>query len=66
MRVEQVNHLKLALSKLSATDREVLILRHLEQLSNGEVASVLDIDKSAATKRYVRALGRLGDLMHGS
>ena len=42
-------------------DREVLALRHFEQLSNAEAAQVLGLDKSAASKRYVRALQRLKD-----
>jgi RNA polymerase sigma-70 factor, ECF subfamily len=37
----------------------VLTLRHFEELSNGETARVLGIQKSAASNRYVRALGRL-------
>jgi len=44
-------------------DREVLALRHLEELSNNEVAEVLGIKKAAASNRYVRALGRLKDLL---
>jgi RNA polymerase sigma-70 factor (ECF subfamily) len=39
-------------------DREVLVLRHFEELSNQEVANLLHIGTSAASKRYVRALGR--------
>ena len=42
--------------QLSQNDREILVLRHLEHMTNGEVAAVLGIDKSAATKRYIRAL----------
>jgi RNA polymerase sigma-70 factor (ECF subfamily) len=44
-------------------DREVLVLRHYEGLSNGEVAVVLGLDKSAASKRYARALVRLKDIL---
>jgi RNA polymerase sigma-70 factor (ECF subfamily) len=44
---------------LEQNDREVLVLRHLEELSNNEVAQVLGIDKYAASKRYLRALERL-------
>jgi RNA polymerase sigma-70 factor (ECF subfamily) len=40
-------------------DREVLVLRHFEALSNEDVANRLGLTKSAATKRYVRALVRL-------
>ena len=44
-------------------DREVLVLRHFEQLSNGECARVLGLSESAATKRYLRALRRLKDVL---
>jgi RNA polymerase sigma-70 factor, ECF subfamily len=40
-------------------DREIIALRHFEELSNAEVAEVLDLDKSTASKRYIRALKRL-------
>jgi len=44
-------------------DREILILRHFEELTNGEVAAKLGLSKAAASKRYTRALGRLRDAM---
>ena len=40
-------------------DREVLALRHFEELGNSEVAEVLGIQQKAASIRYVRALRRL-------
>jgi len=63
VRNEMVQELRAALQDLEPIDREVLILRHLEELGNNEVAAVLGIDKYAASKRYVRALGRLKDAM---
>ncbi|QDV09832.1 ECF RNA polymerase sigma factor SigD [Planctomycetes bacterium Poly30] len=48
-----------ALEGMSAMDREVLVLRHFEQLSNTEVATLLQISPQAASARYVRALTRL-------
>jgi RNA polymerase sigma-70 factor (ECF subfamily) len=48
-----------ALARLDEVDREVLLLRSFEGLSNGEAATVLDIEPSAASKRYGRALLRL-------
>lgn len=48
-----------ALEALSPLDREVLSLRHFEDLSNDEVAALLGLKKSAASKRYVRALAKL-------
>jgi len=44
---------------MDATDREVLTLRHFEQLSNAEAAQVVGIQERAAAKRYLRALERL-------
>jgi RNA polymerase sigma-70 factor, ECF subfamily len=48
---------------LDPIDREVLVLRHFEDLSNGEVAATLGLSKTAASNRYVRALDRLRELM---
>ena len=48
-----------ALNDLDPIEREVLTLRHFEQLSNSEVAEVLQITPAAASNRYVRALKRL-------
>ena len=48
-----------ALNSMDPIDREVLVLRHFEHLSNSETAEVLGISKSAASKRFVVALKRL-------
>jgi RNA polymerase sigma-70 factor, ECF subfamily len=63
IRREQQIALLDAFNSLDPLDREILALRHFEQLSNGEAAAVLDIDKSAASKRYGRALVRLKDML---
>lgn len=47
------------LEQMDSLDREVLALRHFEQLTNQEVAQTLDLSTSAASKRYIRALDRL-------
>ena len=52
-----------ALNQMNEVDREVLVLRHFEQLSNSEVAQVLSIQESAASKRYLRALERLQQVL---
>jgi RNA polymerase sigma-70 factor (ECF subfamily) len=52
-----------ALNGLDALDREVLALRHFEQLTTAEVAQVLDITPAAAGKRYFRALRRLQQVL---
>ena len=48
-----------ALSELDEIDREIVALRHFEGLSNEEAASELAIEPAAASKRFLRALGRL-------
>jgi RNA polymerase sigma-70 factor (ECF subfamily) len=63
IRVEQRMRLQDALDSLEPIDREILVLRHFEQLTNGEVSEVLNLDKSAASKRYVRAMERLRDVL---
>jgi RNA polymerase sigma-70 factor, ECF subfamily len=52
-----------ALNAMDPVDREVLALRHFEELSNGETAEVLGLQKAAASNRYVRALRRLKQVL---
>jgi len=61
-RDEQVRRLRAALGHLSAGDRDILLLRHFEQLSYEEIGYVLHIKSAATRKRYGRALIRLGTL----
>jgi RNA polymerase sigma-70 factor, ECF subfamily len=63
IRAERKIRLQEALNSLDPIDREVLALRHFEELSNAEAAAVLGLDKSAASKRYARALIRLKDVL---
>ena len=58
-RVELQLKLQEVLNSLEPIDREVLVLRHFEQLTNNETAQVLGLSKNAASNRYVRALARL-------
>jgi RNA polymerase sigma-70 factor (ECF subfamily) len=58
-RDELGTQLHAALEQLSAIDREVLVLRHLQQLSTRDIASVLGISESAVKVRHLRALRRL-------
>jgi RNA polymerase sigma-70 factor (ECF subfamily) len=51
-----------ALNAMDPIDREILALRHFEELNNGETAAVLGIHKAAASNRYVRALRRLKEI----
>jgi RNA polymerase sigma-70 factor (ECF subfamily) len=58
-RRELVRRLRQAVAQLPEADREVVMLRHFEGLSNREVACLLDIDPAAASKRHGRAMLRL-------
>jgi RNA polymerase sigma-70 factor (ECF subfamily) len=62
-RAERRLRLEQALDSLDAIDREVLVLRHFEELTAEESARVLGIRRSAASKRYIRALRRLKALI---
>jgi RNA polymerase sigma-70 factor, ECF subfamily len=53
------------LNTMDPIDREVLVLRHFEHLSNNETADLLGITKAAASKRYVSALRRLKETLKG-
>jgi RNA polymerase sigma-70 factor (ECF subfamily) len=65
VRAEVKARLQEALGAMEPLDREVLALRHFEQLSNAEAAQVLGIKEKAAGKRYLRALKRLKDILAG-
>jgi RNA polymerase sigma-70 factor (ECF subfamily) len=52
-----------ALNDMDPTDREILVLRHFEDLTNAETARVLGLQESAASKRYLRALKRLKEIL---
>lgn len=59
IKAERRLRLQEALNSMDTLDREVLALRHLEQLSNVETAEVLGLSPSGATARHMRALKRL-------
>jgi RNA polymerase sigma-70 factor (ECF subfamily) len=63
MQAERSLRLQEALNRMDPVDREVLTLRHFELLTNTETAEVLGIRASAASKRYVRALKRLKEVL---
>jgi RNA polymerase sigma-70 factor (ECF subfamily) len=65
MREEIRQKIEAALASMDEIDREVLLLRHFEELSNKEAAAVLGIQENAASNRYVRALGRLKGFLGG-
>jgi len=63
MRAENLSRVQAALETMNPVDREVLALRHFEELSNKEVADVLEVQEKAASIRYVRALKRLKEIL---
>jgi RNA polymerase sigma-70 factor, ECF subfamily len=63
LRAELQRQIQEALNELEPLDREVLALRHYEQLSNREIAHVLEISEAAASVRFMRALRRLKALL---
>jgi RNA polymerase sigma-70 factor (ECF subfamily) len=63
VRAEQKIRIQTAPNAMDPLDREILALRHFEQLSNGEAAQALGLSKSTASKRYLRALQRLKEIL---
>jgi RNA polymerase sigma-70 factor (ECF subfamily) len=65
VRAEMQLLLQEALNRMEPMDREVIALRHFEELSNDEAAAVLGVSRGAASKRYVRAMLRLKVALSG-
>ncbi len=66
MRSERRDRVREALEQMDPMDREVLALRHFENLSNVETATILGIKESAASRRYLRTLDQLKKILGGS
>jgi RNA polymerase sigma-70 factor (ECF subfamily) len=64
-RHEMVARLQAALRKLSTVDRELLVMRHLEQMSTEEIATVLRMSRTNVSTRHLRALQRLQKVLAG-
>ncbi len=62
-RADVLSLVQAAIEQMDPIDREVLALRHFEELSNSEVAETLGIEQKAASIRYVRALRRLKEIL---
>jgi RNA polymerase sigma-70 factor (ECF subfamily) len=63
---ERVQRLEEALERMNPTDREVLVLRHFEQLSSVEVSELLGLKPHSVRSRYLRALKRLKEILKKS
>jgi RNA polymerase sigma-70 factor (ECF subfamily) len=59
LRQEMEKRFQEAIATLNDDDREVILMRHFEQLSNQEVATALGLSEAAASMRYLRAIRRL-------
>ncbi|MGE5193019.1 MAG: sigma-70 family RNA polymerase sigma factor [Deltaproteobacteria bacterium] len=62
-RAELARQLDTILQGMNEIDREVLALRHFEELTNRETARVLNMSEQATSGRYLRALGRLKEIL---
>jgi len=62
-RRELVQRLRLAMAQLADVDREILLLRNFEGLSNQEVGHLLGIDPATASQRHGRAMLRLHKIL---
>ena len=63
MRAEMQVKLQEAINSMDEIDREIIALRHFEELSNSDAAELLGLSKSAASNRYIRALARLQSVL---
>jgi RNA polymerase sigma-70 factor (ECF subfamily) len=62
---ELVSRVRQAVAELSEADREMILMRNFEQLTNQQAAAVLGIDPATASQRYGRALMRLRAILAG-
>ena len=63
IRHELQRRLDAAVAELNEQDREVILMRHAEQLSNQDVATALGLSEAAAAMRYLRAVRRLREAL---
>ncbi len=66
IRQEMERRLHQAIAQLDDDNREIILMRHFEQLSNQDVAADLGLTEAAASMRYLRAVRRLRDLLGAS
>jgi RNA polymerase sigma-70 factor (ECF subfamily) len=66
LRQELERRFHAALRQLDEADREIILLRHFEQLSNSEAARALGLSEAAAGMRHLRALRRLRAVLDAS
>lgn len=66
VRNEELQQLTLAIEQMEPTDREILVLRHFEQMDFPEIAAVVEMSYEAVASRYRRALKKLGSVLNRS
>ena len=62
---ELAQQIESAVQMLRENDREIILMRHYEQLNNQEIAQSLGLTEPAASMRYLRALKRLREIIEG-
>ncbi len=62
-RAEEIAQLTAALDEMDPIDRELLALRHFEQLEHAEIGELLGLSASAVSSRYRRALKKIGSVI---
>jgi RNA polymerase sigma-70 factor (ECF subfamily) len=62
-RREKLARVRDAIDGMDEIDREILVLRHFEEMSNKDIADLLGIGQPAASNRYLRALNRLRTIL---
>ncbi len=60
---EKLARVREAIDSMDEMDREVLVLRHFDEMSNKDIAELLGIGQPAASNRYLRALTRLREIL---
>jgi RNA polymerase sigma-70 factor (ECF subfamily) len=65
-RRDLAQRLRQAMAQLPQTDREVILMRHFEGLSNQEVGCLLGMDPGTVSKRHGRAMLRLHGILFAS
>ena len=60
---ELAQHIEMAIHHLKENDREIILMRHYEQLNNQEIAQALGLTEPAASMRYLRAIKRLREVI---
>jgi RNA polymerase sigma-70 factor (ECF subfamily) len=63
--LEERANVERAIESLDPLDREIIVLRHVEELGNSEIAHLLGMKEGTACKRYVRALVKLKGILSG-